>query len=98
MLTGDLDELMTKRTLLPMTATAKLITKGSAQVISLPKAFRFPGKTVRLQRTAKGVLISTDKPDVTKLRKVLSELAGSCPDFPDILRPPGRDIPRDLDW
>ena len=81
-----------------MTATAKLITKGSAQVIHLPKAFRFPGKTVRLQRTASGVLISEEKRDLAKLRKLFAELAGSCPDFPEVSPPPGRDIPRDLDW
>lgn len=81
-----------------MTATAKLITKGRSQKISLPASFRFPGKTVRLKHIPDGVLISTEKRDPAALRKLFAELAGSCPDFPDIPRPPGRDIPRDLDW
>ena len=79
-----------------MTATAKLITKGSSQVIHLPKTFRFPGKTVRLQRTAKGVLISDEKRDIVKLRKLFAELAGSCPDLPDVPPHTTPDLPRDL--
>ena len=41
-----------------MTKTAKLFTTGGSQAVRLPKEFRFPGKTVTLRRTAKGVLIT----------------------------------------
>ncbi len=40
-----------------MKATARLFKNGGSQAIRLPKQFRFPGKTVTLQRTAGGVLI-----------------------------------------
>ena len=41
-----------------MTKTAKLFSTGGSQAVRLPKEFRFPGKTVTLRRTAKGVLIT----------------------------------------
>lgn len=80
-----------------MTKTAKLFTTGGSQAIRLPKEFRFPGNSVQLRKTARGLLVTPEKPDVGKLRKTLRELAGSCPDFPDIPRPAGTDLPRDLD-
>jgi len=40
-----------------MTATAQLFKNGGSQAIRLPKQFRFPGKTVTLQRTGRGILI-----------------------------------------
>jgi antitoxin VapB len=80
-----------------MTKTAKLFTTGGSQAIRLPKEFRFPGETVHLRKTAKGVLI-TPADDHDELRRKLARLAGSCPDFP--LREPvrGKDLPRDLHW
>lgn len=80
-----------------MTKTAKLFTTGGSQAIRLPKEFRFSGKSVQLRKTRAGVLITPEKPDIEKLRKSLRELAGSCPDFPDIPRPSGVDVPRDLE-
>jgi len=81
-----------------MTKTAKLFSTGGSQAVRLPKEFRFPGKTVTLRRTAKGVLIMPAKDDHATLRKKLLSIAGSCPDFP--LREPhlAKDIPRDLTW
>jgi antitoxin VapB len=81
-----------------MTATAKLFTTGGSQAVRLPKEFRFPGKTVTLRRTKKGVLITPAEKDHAALRAKLLRLAGSCPDFP--LREPftAPDVPRDLTW
>jgi antitoxin VapB len=78
-----------------MTAVAKLFNTGGSQAVRLPKEFRFPGKTVRLRRTAKGVLI-TAADDLEDRRRRFMKLAGSCPDFP--LREPhtAPDLPRDL--
>ena len=47
-----------------MTKTAKLFTTGGSQAVRLPKEFRFPGKTVILRRTAKGVLITPANDDL----------------------------------
>jgi antitoxin VapB len=41
-----------------MPKTAKLFTTGGSQAIRLPKEFRFPGKTVSLRRTKRGVLVT----------------------------------------
>ncbi len=78
-----------------MTAIAKLFHTGGSQAVRLPKEFRFPGQTVRLRRTAKGVLI-TATDDVEERRRRFMKLAGSCPDFP--LREPhtAPDLPREL--
>lgn len=77
-----------------MTKTAKLFTTGGSQAIRLPKEFRFPGKTVKLRRTPKGVLI-TAADDLEERRARFRKLAGSCPDFPDIPRDNTPDLPRD---
>ena len=79
-----------------MTATAKLVTKGRAQVVHLPKEFRFPGKTVTLRRTRAGVVEMLPQDDLEKRRARFMKLAGSCPDFP--LREPHTtpDLPRDF--
>ena len=79
-----------------MSKTGKLFNTGGSQAIRLPKEFRFPGKTVYLRRTRSGVLVTLEKHDPEKLRETLRKLAGSCPDFPDIPPPSGKDVPRDL--
>jgi antitoxin VapB len=78
-----------------MTKTAKLFTTGGSQAVRLPKEFRFPGKTVTLRRTAKGVLI-TPHDDLEERRARFLKLAGSCPDFPDIPRHTTPDLPRNF--
>lgn len=80
-----------------MTKLAKLFTTGGSQAIRLPKEFRFPGQTVQLRRTARGVLITPAK-DHADLRAKMAKLAGSCPDFPLREPPRGKDVPRDLVW
>ena len=80
-----------------MTKVAKLFTTGGSQAVRLPKEFRFPGKTVTLRRTKGGVVQILPHDDLEERRRIFIELAGSCPDFPDIPRPSGEDVPRDLD-
>lgn len=38
-------------------ATAKIFKHGRSQAVRLPKAFRLPGKEVRVRRVGKGVLL-----------------------------------------
>jgi antitoxin VapB len=78
-----------------MTKTAKLFSTGGSQAVRLPKEFRFPGKTVTLRRTAKGVLI-TPHDDLEERRARFMKLAGSCPDFPDVPRHTTPDSPRNF--
>jgi antitoxin VapB len=76
-----------------MTKTAKLFSTGGSQAVRLPKEFRFPGKTVTLRRTAKGVLIMPHD-DLEERRARFMKLAGSCPDLPDVPRHTTPDSPR----
>ena len=76
-----------------MTKTAKLFSTGGSQAVRLPKEFRFPGKTVTLRRTAKGVLI-TPHDDLEERRARFMKLAGSCPDLLDVPRHTTPDSPR----
>ncbi len=79
-----------------MIATAKLFTTGGSQAIRLPKEFRFPGKTVQLRRTKRGVVQILPHDDVEARRAIFMKLAGSCPDFPLREPHPTPDIPRDF--
>lgn len=78
-----------------MSAVAKLFTTGGSQAVRLPREFRFPGKTVRLRRTNRGVLITATDDLEERWRRFL-KLAGSCPDFPGVSRHTTPDVPRDL--
>ena len=78
-----------------MTAVAKLFNTGGSQALRLPKEFRFPGKTVTLRRTKKGVLI-TAADDLEERRRRFMKLAGSCPDFPLHEPHTAPDLPRDF--
>jgi antitoxin VapB len=42
---------------MPETGTAKLFKHGRSQAVRLPKAFRLPGKEVRVRRVGTGVLL-----------------------------------------
>jgi antitoxin VapB len=46
------------------TATAKLFKHGRSQAVRLPKAFRLPGKEVRVSRVGRGVLLEPMEFDV----------------------------------
>lgn len=78
-----------------MTKVAKLFTTGGSQAIRLPKEFRFPGNSVTLRRTARGVVI-TPHDDLEERRRRFSKLAGSCPGLPEVPRHTTPDFPRDL--
>jgi antitoxin VapB len=80
-----------------MIKTAQLTTTRGAQILRLPREFRFPGKTVTLRRTAKGVLISAPAvaDDVEARRQRFISLAGSCPDLPDVPPHTTYDSPRE---
>ncbi|MBM3852635.1 MAG: AbrB/MazE/SpoVT family DNA-binding domain-containing protein [Verrucomicrobia bacterium] len=79
-----------------MTTIAKLFTTGGSQALRLPKEFRFPGQTVRLRRTRRGIVQILPHDDLEERRARFLQLAGSCPDFP--LREPhtAPDLPRDF--
>lgn len=76
------------------TAVAKVFQSGNSQAIRLPKAFRLKTRTVKLIRTEKGILITTDMNDKKKAR-AFARLAGSCPDFPEIEPVHTPDLPRE---
>jgi antitoxin VapB len=67
-----------------MTKVAKLFTTGGSQAIRLSTEFRFPGKTVSLRRTKRGVLITPAEDDLEARRQRFIKLAGSCPNLPDV--------------
>jgi antitoxin VapB len=81
-----------------MAKTAKLFTTGGSQAIRLPKEFRFPGKTVSLRRTKRGVLVTPAEDDFEARRQRFINLAGSCPDLPGVPPHTTPDLPRELDW
>ena len=79
-----------------MIAVAKLFTTGGSQAVRLPKEFRFPGKTVTLRRTKKGIVQILPHDDLEERRARFLKLAGSCPDFPDVPPHTTPDVPRDF--
>lgn len=78
-----------------MTATAQLFTTRGAQALRLPEEFRFPGKTVTLRRTKKGVVQIIPHDDLEERRKRFLKLAGSCPGLPDVPPHTAPDSPRE---
>ena len=65
------------------TITAKVFESGNSQAIRLPKAFRLQAKTVRIEKTGRGLLI-LDPQAEAKRAKAFAKLYGSCPSFPEI--------------
>ncbi len=66
-------------------ATAKLFKHGRSQAVRLPKAFRFPGREVRIRRIGDKVILeplATPPFDVDKWFADLARFAGD--DFPDM--------------
>lgn len=78
-----------------MTAVAKLFNTGGSQAVRLPKEFRFPGKTVTLRRTKKGIVQMLPHDDLEERRARFLKLAGSCPDLPDVPPHTTPDSPRE---
>lgn len=79
-----------------MTKTARLFTTGGSQAIRLPKEFRFPGHTVKLRKTARGVLVLPDD-NLAERRARFVRLAGSCPGLAEVPPHETPDLPRDFE-
>ena len=82
-------------------ATAKIFRHGGSQAVRLPKAFRFEGTEVSIERRGDQVVLTPKhKPKLKTLADVAKYLADKYPqgrDFPDIERPRAQQK-RDLDW
>lgn len=84
-----------------MTATAKLFKHGGSQAVRLPKAFRFEGTEVEIERRGEEVVLRPRKKRKFKTWKtLLDHLNRKFPgldDFPDVPRPKEQQV-RDLTW
>lgn len=82
-------------------ATAKLFQHGGSQAVRLPKAFRFAGKAVGIEKRGEEVILRPmARPSFKTLGDVASYLAQKYPDtggFPAIERPTEQQK-RDLTW
>jgi antitoxin VapB len=82
-------------------ATAKIFRHGGSQAVRLPKAFRFEGTEVSIERRGDQVVLTPKHtPKLKTLADVAKYLADKYPkgrDFPDIERPRAQQK-RDLDW
>jgi antitoxin VapB len=105
---GFLDEIKTPSTteysvstLVSMTATAKLFKHGGSQAVRLPKAFRFEGEEVEIEKRGKDVVLrALEKPKFRTVKELAEHLHAKYPglrDFPDVPRPKEQQI-RDLTW
>ena len=63
------------------TGTAKIFMHGRSQAVRLPKAFRLPGKQVRVRRIGRGVLLEPMAIDV-KAWFAAMDAVGAPPLFP----------------
>lgn len=61
----------------------QVFQSGNSQAVRLPRLFRLRSKTVKIERVPQGLLI-TDPDDLARRTRLFAELAGSCPDFPEI--------------
>jgi antitoxin VapB len=77
--------------------TAKLFKHGGSQAVRLPKAFRFEGSEVIIEKKGKSVVL---RPKAATLGDVVRELQEKFPDageFPEIERPKKHERPI-LEW
>jgi antitoxin VapB len=58
---------------------AKLFVNGNSQAVRLPKAFRFPGKSVYVKRVGAGVLLLPK--DADRLETMFASLEKFDPEF-----------------
>lgn len=84
-----------------MSATAKLFKHGGSQAVRLPKAFRFEGTEVEIEKRGEDIVLrAKEKPKfetVKELAEYLSEKYHDLQEFPDVPRPKEQQI-RDLTW
>ena len=80
--------------------TAKLFKHGGSQAVRLPKAFRFPGTEVLVEKRGEEVVLrSKARHSFKTLADVARHMAAfspGAPDFPDRAQPAGQK--RDLTW
>ena len=75
---------------------AKLFRHGGSRTARLPREFRLPGNEAAISRTPTGgVLLEPLNADFQRRRQKFCDLAGSCPDLPDVPPHATPDIPRD---
>jgi len=77
--------------------TAKLFKHGGSQAVRLPKAFRFKGTEVIIEKRGNAVVL---KPKATTVGDIIRELQEKFPDadgFPEIERPKKHERPI-LEW
>jgi antitoxin VapB len=77
--------------------TAKLFKHGGSQAVRLPKAFRFKGTEVIIEKKGRSVIL---RPKAATFGDVVRELQEKFPDageFPDIERPKKHERPI-LEW
>lgn len=78
--------------------TAKLFRHGGSQAVRLPKAFRFPGSEVFLEKRGEEVILRPKSaPAIRTLGDVASYMAAFGGDFPD-RNQPKEEQKRDLTW
>ncbi len=75
-------------------ANAKVFQSGNSQALRLPKAFRLKSASVRLVKTPDGFSVHDDDAHGRRVR-AFAALAGSCPDFPEVLPNQAPNIRRD---
>jgi len=76
--------------------TAKLFKHGGSQAVRLPKAFRFKGTEVMIEKRGDEVILKPMRPKFKTLNDVARYLAKKYPggaDFPDIPRPKEHERP-----
>jgi antitoxin VapB len=84
-----------------MISTAKIFKHGGSQAVRLPKAFRFSGFEVEIEKRGEEVVLrALTGPKFRKARELAEHLAARFPEggeFPNVPRP--REQPsRDLTW
>jgi antitoxin VapB len=76
------------------TGMAKLFRHGRSQAVRLPKAFRLPGKEVRVRRVGRGVLLEPVENSIDDIQAVFSLIREmGSEDFLPEGRPPQPPMP-----
>ena len=70
-----------------MPAIAKIFMTGRSQAVRLPKEFRLPGKSVRVRRVGKGILLEPLETDVRAWPEDLQAFSAGL-EWPDREQPP----------
>ncbi len=54
--------------------TAKIFRHGRSQAVRLPKAYRLPGKEVRVRRVGRGVMLEPIDRDIRDIKAIFAEI------------------------